>query len=307
MPVTIPEEVRIEQINKIPDIDFLGWVSGYKNNRSKALVRCTKDGFVWQTSSVRLLNHNHGCPQCAGNRRWTADDYVLKINKTGTGRHEFVRWEYDNSRKNRGSVAICKCLIDGYEWGSTVNHLVHSGSGCPQCSGKRRWTADERIEQINKIGSGMFEFIKWGGEFIGNKTRAVVRCIHDGYERSASVNNLINNKTGCPACAKFGYDKRESGTLYALRSDCGKYVKVGISNKPSRRHEQLRRSTPFHFSVIEQIAGSGYEIADLENYFHKKYQSAEFHGFDGATEWLMFTQDLLEEIRNARNLINQDV
>lgn len=307
MPILVPEEIRIQQIKDIPNIEFLGWIDGYKNNTSKTLVRCRNDGFVWQTSPVKLLSHKHGCPQCAGNRRWTADEYILKINTIGIGRHEFVRWHSDYPNKNKGSVAICKCLIDGYEWNSTVNHLIHSRSGCPQCSGVRKWTGAERIEQINKIGEGRFEFIKWSGEFVGNRTRAIVRCIHDGYERSASVNNLVNNKTGCPACAKCGYDKRIEGTLYALISASGEYVKVGISNKPSRRHDQLRRATPFTFSVIEQVVGRGDEIADLENHFHANYKSAELSGFDGATEWLVCTDELIHELRNTRYSLNQGV
>ena len=57
----------------------------------------------------------------------------------------------------------------------------------------------ERIDQINALST--ITFIRWDGEFKGNKTKAVCRCEIDGYEWSASVAALVNNGTGCPQCA----------------------------------------------------------------------------------------------------------
>ena len=75
------------------------------------------------------------------------------------------------------------------------------------------------------------------------------------------------------------------------------YLKVGISNKPSQRHRALELATPFSFSCIEKISGDGSKIADLEKYLHNKYERAGFVGFDGCTEWLICTPELLEELR----------
>jgi len=52
------------------------------------------------------------------------------------------------------------------------------------------------------------------------------------------------------------------------------------------------------FNIIEIFSDdSGEKISNLERMFHKKYESAGFSGFDGATEWLKFSPELLEEFR----------
>ena len=58
----------------------------------------------------------------------------------------FVRW--DGEFKGNTSKAVVRCDVDGYEWSAILKNMF-AGSGCPQCSGKRTWTADERIEHIN--------------------------------------------------------------------------------------------------------------------------------------------------------------
>ena len=56
----------------------------------------------------------------------------------------------------------------------------------------------ERIDQINAKPN--IKFLRWDGVFKGNTSKAVCRCEIDGYEWSASVNNLANHGRGCPKC-----------------------------------------------------------------------------------------------------------
>lgn len=80
------------------------------------------------------------------------------------------------------------------------------------------------------------------------------------------------------------------------------YVKIGISNDPKRRHSELEKRTPFKFGIVEQISGDGAKIAKLEKHFHSKYERAGFTGFDGCTEWLICTPQLLDELRELENV-----
>ena len=285
-------EERIEQINKLENIDFISWVDGYKNVFSKANVKCEIDGFEWSPTVNDIVNKGSGCPQCVGNRRLTADERIEQINSLDN--INFISWV--DLYINRKSKANVKCKIDGFEWSATVNGLVNGGYGCKQCSGRRRWTSEERIGQINKLEN--IEFVSWVDSYKGANSKANVRCEVDGFEWSATTHKLVNIGVGCPQCAKYGYDKSKTGTLYALRSECGQYVKVGVSNRPVHRHKDLERATPFIFSCVEQISGDGAKIAELEKHFHSKYERAGFTGFDGATEWLICTPELLEELRN---------
>ena len=164
----------------------------------------------------------------------------------------------------------------------------------------KKLSREEWESRIKAAGTGRYELVRWhvSGKFCALK-RCVVRCAEDGYEWSATVSNLVNNERGCPRCAKYGFQLEKDGYLYALRSKCGMYLKVGISNNPSRRHRQLERSTPFKFNLVEQISGDGVKISELEKHFHSKYERAGFTGFDGATEWLICSGELLGELRRV--------
>ena len=289
--IILTADERIEQINSLENIEFVSWVDGYRNVSSKANVRCLVDNFVWSPEVNSLVNKGCGCPHCSGKRRWTADDRIDHINKLEN--IEFVSW-FDGY-KSKDSKANVRCKIDNFEWSAEVGSLINQGTGCPQCSGVRKWTAEERVEQINSLEN--ISFISWVDGHNGKDSKANIRCQVDNYVWSASVNNLISQGSGCPRCAKYGYQLDKKGYLYALHSECGRYLKVGISNNPSIRHKQLEKRTPFKFNLVEQISGDGAKIAAMERHFHSKYESAGFKSFDGATEWLVCTPQLLEELR----------
>lgn len=208
----ISEETRIQQINSLPNIVFLRWVDGYKNQYSKAACRCTVDDFEWTATPDSLIHGGRGCPQCVGKRHWTVGERESQINAKPNV--SFVRWA--DEYKNGGSKAVCRCLVDGFEWTASVSDLINNGSGCPQCGGKRRCTAVERIAQINSMPN--VAFVRWDGTYKNAYSKAVCRCAIDGIEWAAVVNSLINNGSGCPQCAQYGYSPAKPGTLYLLRS-----------------------------------------------------------------------------------------
>lgn len=295
MPKKISKEEWELRINEVGAgrYEFLRWaVDGEFGCKKKCVVRCIKDGYAWESRVNDLVDKGNGCPQCSGNRIWTAEERIEQINKIDN--LEFVCWV--GSYRNASSKAKVRCAIDGFEWSATVHHIVNTGSGCPQCAGNRRWTAEERIEQINKLEN--IEFVSWVDGYKNTYSKVNLKCTIDGFEWVASVNDIVNGGTGCAKCANHGYDKSKTGTLYALRSECGQHVKVGISNEPRLRYKILERKTPFSFIVFEQASGDGTKIASLEKYFHNKYERAGLAGFDGCTEWLICTPELLEELRN---------
>lgn len=276
--------------------EFVKWeVDGEFGYSRKCVVRCIIGHEEWVANVGNLVDSGSGCPKCglilsANKRRKSEMDVICKINKSLN--IKFVRWasEYRNGR----SKAICRCDIDGFEWPALIDDLIVKGSGCPQCSGNRRWTSGEREMQINSLPN--IQFVRWSGEYRNQLSRAICRCKVDGFEWSTTVNNLLSHGSRCPQCAECGYNPGKKGYLYSLLSECGNYIKVGISNKPSKRLRKLEKSTPFKFSLIEQISGDGAKIAKIEKYFHSKYERAGFTGFDGCTEWLLCGEELMKEI-----------
>lgn len=282
--------------------EFVRWsVDGEYGSQKKCVVSCIKDKLEWESIANNLVFNSRGCPQCAGVRRWTADERIAQINSLEN--INFISWVGDY--KNNESRANIRCSIDGHEWTARVSNLVN-GRGCPICKSVklvklRRVGINITIRKINELEN--IEFISFVDLYTGAFSIVKVRCKVDGFEWTPSVHNLVYHRRGCPKCAKYGYDQSETGTLYALRSECGQYVKVGISNKPKRRHKELERRTPFKFNLVERISGDGAKIAELEKYFHSKYERAGFARFDGCTEWLICTPQLLEELRELEDVI----
>ncbi|MGL4757655.1 MAG: zinc-ribbon domain-containing protein, partial [Aeromonadaceae bacterium] len=192
----IPEETRIQQINDLPNISFVRWLAPYKNNTSKAMVRCAVDGHEWPASVSNLTNHGSGCPKCAGNSRKTEQELADMIEQLPDT--SFIRWGETGYRGNK-TKAFVRCDLDGYEWSASADSLLNHGKGCPHCARKRRWTAEERIAQINALQN--ISFIRWEAGYKGANSKAVCRCAVDGFEWGVSISNLLNNGRGCPQCS----------------------------------------------------------------------------------------------------------
>ncbi|UNY40133.1 hypothetical protein KLEA5_gp53 [Aeromonas phage vB_AveS_KLEA5] len=106
---------------------------------------------------------------------------------------------------------------------------------------------------------------------------------------------------GCPGCAKHGFDRTNTGFLYILRSDCGQYMKIGITHNPKQRHGKLVRTTPFSFECIEMVEGDGGFIFNLEKELLAEYQQAEFtETFDGYSEWRLWSSNILNQIKQEK-------
>jgi hypothetical protein len=272
-----------QKINSIDGIRFIEWKSGFKNNTSRPLVSHSC-GYKW-TPVVASLISGKGCPKCSGRLRPSPEEYIRRINKESN--HTFVDW-CSNDRSPKCYV-IVKCAL-GHEMRSALYNIVGKSLLCAECSGRKRRTSEYREQEINSI-AGM-TFIRWVNGYSSSKSRVIVRhsC---GLEREARVADLISGRH-CPACTKYGFNPAKDGTVYFLESSCGEYIKVGIANNAKRRIAELRRETPFAFTVAAQIRfQKGSDARKLEKFFHGNFEGAGLSGFSGSTEWMISHDDIL--------------
>lgn len=104
---------------------------------------------------------------------------------------------------------------------------------------------------------------------------------------------VIAGRAGCPSCSKSGFNPKEDAFIYLLASQCRRFFKVGLTNKAKRRITELRRSTPFEIDLIFTHKSDGESILSLEKQMHSKFKSANFSGFNGATEWFLWDENIL--------------
>lgn len=262
------------------------------------------EGHEWEASVNHLLDQRTGCPECSKKRA------TSKIRPAESEREaqlsslpnlHFISWS-DGGYLNRRSKADMQCGACNHVWSTTVDRLVNTGVGCPLCANKSR--SDKKRAGLGEITAklssiqGMRLVNIAPGARKNARGRATMLCDTCLKIWTTGVGTLLNSKSGCPFCAKYGFDRSKSGTLYALRSECGAHVKIGISNVCQQRIRQLEKATPFSFTLVERFdSDDGAEIVTLERLFHSSFEASGLTGFDGATEWLRYNPSILEMMR----------
>lgn len=271
----------------------------FAGNKTMYECTCLTGGHVWIASFTSLKDQRTGCKVCSvvrgSSRRVLTESVRLKgiIDRTGGS----VGYERVGAYIGGATMYKCKCYLDGHAWESSLNSLARNKRGCTKCmalgvSRRRSLSESAYIEKLNEVASGRFSF-KVEGVLAGSITRVLCKCLIDGHEWDARINNIMNGK-GCPCCADYGYSPSKVGTLYALQSDCGTMMKIGISNKVDQRHSQLKKATPFDWTCIgTKQSDDGAMIASLEKEMHQAFERIEFTDkFDGHTEWFKFDSNV---------------
>jgi len=289
------EEIVTKRANEL-NLKFIGFVGDYKNQKSRIILNCAAHG-DFDCSITNFINKGSGCWSCGGTRPISKDDAMLVINEKCKEKGVNFVCVIGNETPATKMKLKLNCSTHGDYFTTYMNHVYDSCS-CPKCNGNGVDLSELYISEISRIHScnGISIIVK-GNDRLKNKGFVRMKCDKHG-EWTARLHNVLSGN-GCPSCAKTGFNKSIKGYLYLLRSDDGLFCKIGISNNHKKRIKQLKSSTPFGFNIIEIFSDdSGEKIANIEKYFHKKYESAGFSGFDGATEWLKFSPELFEEFKN---------
>ena len=153
------------------------------------------------------------------------------------------------------------------------------------------------------------EFLRFEGTGPITKQRVVRRCGVCHKEWSALVANVLAHGSGCPVCARrenararafAKIDPRAPGFLYRIDSACGKFSKIGFTQNLLKRLGDVECRVPFalgkRMHVIKE--GSPFAVFELEKVLMLSAASANFSGFEGATEWLL-SEDLDKKLLDA--------
>lgn len=288
----IDREAELSALASTDGYEFIGWVGEYKNAHSRAIMKCSMHG-EWSVRVYSFIGNACRCRGCVDvNKTMTREECESKIVELALrDGFEFQGWV--DGHVNGLSRVIVRCHTHG-DWSVTVNSFINGGTRCHSCGAiKKRVPREKRELEIAELAArDGFTFVGWDGDYRGVRGKVIINCpVHGDW--STAVSNFISDGSRCATCAQKGYSPRVHGTLYALLSECGSMVKIGISNNPSRRQRDLSRATPFNFTIhreLPNIDGSIPRI--LEKLFHDQFPSAGLTGFDGATEWRQMSPDV---------------
>ena len=282
MPAKLTAQEFIDRARAVHGDKYDYSFSVYRSSKTKVFIHCPEHGMFEQSPANHLSGA--GCPGCANKNRaeskkLTTELFIQKARETHGNRYGYAFSVYISSTEE----IMIYCPEHGMFEQIAASHL--SGKGCSVCSGNKKHDNDSFIEKAIEVHGDKYDYSMVN--YTGNKNKVKIVCPEHGVFEQRPKNHI--NGRGCLGCASFGFDITGVGFLYVLRSDCGQYMKIGITNNPERRHTELTRDTPFSFKRIELIECPGEQIANLEKELLAEYQPVEFDSqFNGYSEWRLW-------------------
>ncbi|AUR94194.1 hypothetical protein NVP1193O_063 [Vibrio phage 1.193.O._10N.286.52.C6] len=277
----------------------LGWAGEYKKSRTKLDLKNLRGGNQWTTTNiVSFLAGTAGDPAMAGkaaSERNSKEDstYIKQFTKN---RHlvgfEFWRSDFIDAQGVRPywNYTCPVCSSDEYVsmnlcsgiFKSHVSALKLGRRSC-RCSGKYRYTREQREYQLSKILKiEDSTFIGWEDTYKNNKSKLIWKC-GAGHLIKTPVTCFLDRGTRCKSCAKSGYDPTKIGRLYlVVWYGFGKsYLKKGITNNTTlSRIRTQARSSKLDYQIIREVVGDGHVIQKAE-----KYLNTVMEGYACPKEW----------------------
>ena len=257
--------------------------SVYVHNKHKVIITCPEHGDFEQRPDVHT--QGKGCPSCgavssASAQTLTTEDFILKARSVHGERYDYSKSVYVNNKH--------KVIITCPEHGDFEQRPdVHTqGVGCPSCAtADKTLTTNGFLVKARSVHGDRYGYSK--SVYVNKRSKIIITCPeHGDFEQTP---NSHTQGAGCPSCAVTGYAPNKPGYLYfLLDTETHSRIKVGISNDPVQRFQQLRRQTPFEFEPMEIIETYGEIAPQLEKLCHEALPSANLTGFDGATEWMKY-------------------
>jgi len=259
--------------------------------------KCSEDEELWPAGSIIGRKQRAAAFQicgCSLRPSFTrAQKVILARRKAFESGFEFLDFE-DGKRQ----YCVLKCKEHGL-WNTTSYKRLMAGAGCRKCAqckhgSLRIYPETFYIERLKeKLKRSNFTYQKRLGDYLGARSEIVLHCSLHG-EFKGTYHYAYLGASSCRGCANRGYNSKIRGTLYLIKSDCGAYLKVGITNKLDNRLRDLKRSSPFSFELISKWSAGGRDVLDQEKAFHSSFESAGFRGFPGSTEWLKADPAIVE-------------
>jgi hypothetical protein len=237
-------------------------VGDYVTGATKILFRCLIDGHEWM-SSTNSIQRGHGCPKCSKNAKLNKDDLQEQL----LDRNIEMVDDYTNAT----TKMRFRCMLDGYEWSTTMNSL-RCGTGCPRCAGKEHITT----EQFSKLIAHR-TFVCIGG-YSATMSKTSFKCSVPscGHEWETTPNSILSRKTGCPNCADSGFNRSKPSIVYVYQ--IGEYCGYGITNNFKQRDKRHRTSFRKHSAKAKLIATyecSGEQALRIEAVLKKTFEVSD--------------------------------
>jgi hypothetical protein len=309
--------VKVQRSAEDKGYRLIGYAEEYKGVATKLKLECQTCQFCWASTTVTNFLLDVGCPSCAakvtGDRYRKSDDDMIimfleaKLYPEGTTFSRSLRGS--GKKRNYWNVTCSVCSNDDFVKAGVctgvfeqhVESLKRGAKSC-RCGPHFRWTPEQRQHLITKTIAerGLkYKFVDWDGEYSGFDSRCVMHCEEHG-NWLARADAFLYNCSGCPSCAKGGFDTNKDGHLYILLVE-GRhgFTGYGISNAPDRRltdHDRNLRRAGFRLGKTEIFQMTGRQAWEVEKAIKATFPrfSQEVEGFMTEATYPELYQDVVD-------------
>lgn len=214
----IPKETLIENLNTLLqrfdgtifiDLDKTIFRTGLTS--SDLWFKCSnKDHPSFCTSYDSIRISKYGCPLCGNSiqtqkRSMSYEEFLSKAKEIHGDKYIYS----PDSFKNSSSVVSILCPTHG-TFLCTPSRHINRKDGCRKCFLlSQRDTLDSFINKAKTVHGDKYDYSCV--EYVDSKTKVSIKCLKEGHGLFfCKPGDHLNNKTGCPKCAKaFSQSKAE--------------------------------------------------------------------------------------------------
>lgn len=181
----------IEKSERIHNGKYTYELVVYSNNRTKVKINCPEHGLFEQTPDNHV-NRKAGCPDCAGNRKLTQEEFLVRCREVHGESYGYENVVY----KNMQSPIRVNCSEHGPF--STIAQKHVEGGGCARCAGVVAKTTEEFIELARKVHGESYGYDE--AAYVNVRTPVRIFCHgHSGFIEQLPMVHLRGH--GCARCA----------------------------------------------------------------------------------------------------------
>jgi len=203
---------------------------------------CEK-GHEWRAMIDSRSKRNLGCPYCTGLRAWSGFNDLKTLRPDLASQwHPTLNGDLQPSgvTVGSGSRVWWSCAF-GHDWKAQVNNRSGPNStGCPICTNQKVLAGFNDLQTLCPDVAAEWHPTKNApllpaGVLSRTNKRYWWQCA-EGHEWRAAVGSRSGgNQSGCPSCARTGFNPAKDGWLYLIENDSLGLLQIGISNRPEAR------------------------------------------------------------------------
>lgn len=264
-----------------------------KGVNTKTKVTHLVCGNTWEVIPYDISTKKSSCPTCSTVKVRTLEETKELLMETRRGEYTIIGTYTGVTNKTTVVHNLC-----GNTWDVRLINLIKGISSCPTCSRERikdilRKPVEVYKEELSLLEKGPFVLV---GEYTNSNTSTMHKHTVCGTEWIVAPRDLLSNSSGCPSCAKYGFNPHKPGVLYFLkvRHEGSVYYKVGITNRSVEERYQNKDLEKIevlwlqHFELGVEAKNAEKEI--LEEY--KRYRVKNVKALaSGNTELLSIELD----------------